>query len=84
MKEVECVAVDSVNNPRGKITSLGSIVLPNDSRLTPQRSQAVDCITCCNCNNGGHLARKFRVTYVQNQVVLHPWENLTSTMDGQA
>ena len=58
MKEVESVAVDSVNNPRGgKISSLGSIVLPNDSWLTPQRSQAVDCITCCNWNNGGHLAR---------------------------
>ena len=42
MKEVECVAADSVNNPRGKITSLGSIVLPNESPLTPQRSQAVD------------------------------------------
>ena len=43
MKEVECVAVDSVSNPRGKITSLllGSIVLPNNSRLTNQRNQAV-------------------------------------------
>ena len=48
MKEVECVAVDSVNNPRGKITSLGSIVLPSDSRLTPQRSQALDGFMCCN------------------------------------
>ena len=26
MKKVKCVAVDSVNNPRGKLTSLGSIV----------------------------------------------------------
>ena len=82
MKEVEYVAVDSINNQRGKITSLGSIFLPKDSQLTPQRSQAVDCIMCCNWNNGGHLARKFRVTYVQNQYVLHPWES--STMDGQA
>ena len=26
MKKVKCVAVDSVNNPKGKLTSLGSIV----------------------------------------------------------
>ena len=39
MKEVECVAVDSAYNPRGKITSLGSIVLPNDSWLPPQRAE---------------------------------------------
>ena len=40
-EEVECVGVDSVNNPRGKITSLGSIVLPNNSRLTSQKNQAL-------------------------------------------
>ena len=35
-------------------------------------------------NNRGHLAGKSRVTQIHSQVVLHPWENLTSTMDGQA